>query len=286
MKYLKWIAIVIVVLIVVGVVAVWLGLDSVVRSEVESQASSSLNLQTTLAGANVSIFGQSVSLRQLEIASPKGFSAPKMFTLGGVKVGVSISNLRADPIVIDQVVIDKPYFVLEQANGKFNFRVLSKSPKKPAEDAGPSSDGKRPPGAPIHVIIHDLQINNPQVALRPGIPGLSSELDIPIPSFNLQDVGSGNGSKNGVAIRQVFMQVMTALAQKTTESNMLPPEAKDLLNLNVGAMQQEVQQQLGQQLGNLGKGVQAGGDLGKNAGNAIGKGLGGLLGGKKDQNGQ
>jgi uncharacterized protein involved in outer membrane biogenesis len=284
MKYLKWTVIGIVVLIVVVVLGVWLGLDSVVRSEVQSQATSSLNLETTLAFANVSIFGQSLSLKDMQIASPKGFSAPKMFTLGGVKVDVSISNLRSDPIIIDQVTIDKPYFVIEQANGKFNFRVLSKTSKKPAETPPPSSDGKRPAGAPIHVIIHDLQINNPQVALRPGIPGLSSEIDIPIQSFDLKDIGSGNGAKNGVAMREVFMQVMTALAQKTTESNALPPEVKDVLSLNVGAVQQELQQQVTQQLGNLGKGVQIGGDAGKNAGDAISKGLGGLLGGGKKDN--
>jgi hypothetical protein len=283
MKFLKWAVVAIVVLIIVGVVAVWLGLDSIVRSTVESQASSSLNLQTTLAGANVSIFGQSVSLSDLQVASPSGFSAPRMFTLGGVKVGVSVSNLRSDPIVIDQIVIDKPFFVIEQANGKFNFRVLSDTSKKPADTPPPSSDGKRPEGAPIHVIIHDLQINNPQVVLRPGIPGLSNELSIPIPSFDLKDVGSGDGDKNGVAMREVFMQVITALVQKTTESNALPPEIKQLLSLNVAALQQELQQQLTTQLGNLTKGGANLGDVSKNVGGTIGKGLGGLLNqGKKD----
>jgi hypothetical protein len=283
MKYFKWAAIAVVLLVVIVVVAVWLGLDSVVRSTVQSQASSSLNLQTTLAAANVSLFGQSVSLSDLQVDSPKGFAAPKMFTLGGVKVGVSVSNLRSDPIVIDQVTIDKPYFVIEQANGKFNFRVLSSTSKQPADTPPASSDGKRPPGAPIHVIIHDLQINSPQVALRPGIPGMASEIDVPIPSFDLKDVGSGNGNKNGVAMREVFMQVITALVQKTTESNALPPEIKNLLSLNVAAVQQELQQQVTQQLGNITKGINVGGNAGKNAGDAIKKGLGGLLGGKKDQ---
>ena len=279
MKYLKWTLIVIVLLVVVVIGGVWLAIDSIVRRGVETQATSSLNLQTTLAGANVSIFGGSLSLSDLQIASPDGFSAPRMFTLGGAKVGVSLSQIRSDPIGIQQIEIDKPALVIEQAGGKFNFQVLMDKPSQQSPDSGNPGDGKRQEGEPIRVVIHDLAINNPQVVIRPGIPGLKNEIQLSLPSFHMQNIGSGEGNQNGVAIKQVVMQVVTALVQKASESDSLPPEVKQLLSLNVGALKAQLATQLNKQITNITNGVGKNlpGDVGKNAGDAIQKGLGGLL---------
>jgi hypothetical protein len=272
MKYLKWIVLVIVVIIVLAIGGVWLTLDGIVRSEVESQATNSLNLQTTLASANVSIFGGSLALNDLQIASPEGFGAQRMLTLGGAKVGVSISQLRADPIGIDQITIDKPVLVIEQAGGKFNFHVLMDKPSKQSSDAGQPNDGKRQAGEPIRVIVHDLTVNNPKVVIHPGIPGLKNEISLNLPSIHLQDIGTGEGNKNGVAIKQVVMQVVTAMVQKAAESDALPPEVKQLLSLNVDQIRAQLQGELTKQIGNLTKGA------GKNlSGDSIEKGLGGLL---------
>src|SRR3954468_21104145 len=71
MKYLKWIVIGVVVLILIVVGVVLLRIDSIVRSTVETQATDSLDLATTLKSANVSIFGGSLALKDLEVASPQ-----------------------------------------------------------------------------------------------------------------------------------------------------------------------------------------------------------------------
>ena len=195
MRYFKWIALVVVALIIVVVVGVWLELDSIVRSEVQSQATSSLNLQTTLAGANVSLFGGSLGLSDLQIASPQGFNAPRMFTLGGAKVGVSISQLRSDPIGIQKIEIDQPMLVIEQSGGKFNFQVLMDKPSQQSPDAGQPSDGKRQPGEPMRLVIHELAINNAKVVIRPGVPMIDKEINIPIPSFAMQEIGNSAATK-------------------------------------------------------------------------------------------
>src|SRR4051812_47390534 len=125
MKRLKWIILGLVILILVVVGIVLLRIDSIVRYEVETQATDSLGLQTHLESANVSLIGGTVKLNGLEIASPQGFSAPQMVSLDGVRVGASLGKLRSDPIGVDQIVIDKPKLVVEQSNGQLNFQVLS-----------------------------------------------------------------------------------------------------------------------------------------------------------------
>ncbi|HVT91083.1 MAG TPA: AsmA family protein [Tepidisphaeraceae bacterium] len=283
MKKLKWIGGGVVLLIIVAVVVVFLMLNGIVRSVVETQATSSLNLQTTLGGANVSLLGGSLGLSDLQIASPKGYEAPRMFTLDGVKVGVSVGHLRADPIAVDQIVVDKPHLVIEQSGGKFNFQTLMDQPSaQPAENDKPAT-GTREAGQPIRLIINDLKINNAVVVIRPGIPGLSKEINVPIPSVELKDIGTADGNKNGVAIKQVVMLAITALAQKATELGDLPPEVKQLLSLNVDQVKQQVTAVVNKQVGKITSEItkQLPGDVGKDAGKAIEKGLGGLLGGDK-----
>ena len=256
MKRVKWIALGIVALIVIAVAIVLLRLDAIVRSQIESQSSASLGLPTKLESARVSILGGSLQLTDFGVSSPQGFAAPEMLALGGAKVGVSVGNLRTDPIGIDRIVLDKPRLVIEQSQGKFNFQVLtglqSKSPPDNSE--------------PIKLIIHELAINDAQVVVRPGIPGLSQELTLPIPSFAVNDIGRGEGAKNGAAIREVVTLVVATLAQKASESDKLPADVRKLLSLNVDQMKQQVQGEINKQIDQaqqkIEKGIQKGiGDI-------------------------
>jgi uncharacterized protein involved in outer membrane biogenesis len=279
MKYLKWIVLGVVLVIVIGVVAVFMTIDGIVRRSVETHATNSLDLQTTLRSADLSLLGGSLALKDLEVASPNGFSAPRMFTLGGAKLGVSYSQLRTDPIGVNEITIDQPQLVVEQANGKLNFQVLmDKQPKTPP-DSGKPGDGKRDEGEPIRLIIHDLAVNDAKVVLRPGIPGLAQEINVTIPSFHLQDIGRGEGNQNGAAIKEVVMLVVTTLAQKASESEGVPPDVKLLLSMNADQVKARLAGELKKDLGKVTK------DLGKNlppeANKAIEKGIGDLLGGDK-----
>lgn len=280
MKKLKWIVLAVVVIVVAAVIGVLVSIDSIVRKAVEVQATSSLDLQTTLGSANVSLLGGSLSLKDLQIASPPGFKADRMFTLAGVKVGVSLNQLRGDPIAIDQVVIDNPRLVIEQAGGKFNFQALMDRQSKQAPDSGSPGDGKRDEGEPVRLVIRDLAINDARVVLRPGIPGLDNELTVPIPSLHLKDVGSGQGNANGVAIKQVIMLAVTELAQKATEVGDLPGEVRQLLSVNVAQVAKRVQDELGKLTKELGKAIPT--EAAKDAGKAIEKGLGNILKGDKE----
>jgi hypothetical protein len=281
MKKLKWIILGLVLLVFIVVGAVLLRIDSIVRSVVETQATDSLGLQTQLDSANVSLLGGTVKLNGLRVASPQGFSAPQMMSLDGIKVGASLGKLREDPIGVEQIVIDRPKLVIEQSGGKFNFQVLSEQQSKKPVDAGKPGDGTREASEPVRLIIHDLTVNNAQVVLRPGIPGLDKEYALSIPSFDLTDIGTGEGNKNGAAIKEVVTLMVTTLAQKAAESKDLPQDVRQLLSLNADAVKERIAGELNKRVGKLGKELEKnlGSDAGKQAQDAIQKGLGNLLGG-------
>jgi hypothetical protein len=268
-------------LVVAGLIA-YLGLDRILKSTVEKQSSASLKLSTTLNSARLSLFGGKVNLNRLRIASPQGFSAPHMLELGDVDLAVSYGQLRRDPIHVQSLTLNQPRLVIEQSKGALNF--------KKAMDRMPASD--RSAEKPIKLIIDDLNMRDAQVVIHPGLPGVRQEIVVPVPSIALKNVGSGRGSQNGAAIKDVAMVVIAALAGSAAESGSLPPELKAILQLNVGQVAAnlgaEAQKQIAAAIpGELGNRLsKVAGDpqaLAKDPTKVLEGEVGGILGGKSAQ---
>jgi uncharacterized protein involved in outer membrane biogenesis len=261
-KWIKRIVLAVIVLIVAGIAIVYFSLNSIVRSTVESQATSSLGVKTTLGSAALSLFGGSLSLNDLEVGSPPNFSAPELFTLSGIKVGVNYGQLRNEPIHISQIVITNPNLVVEQANGKLNLQALM--------DQMPKSSSS----STMKVIIDKLELDNSNVTIRPGIPGLSSPITVTVPSLVMNNVGNADGSGNGAAIKDVIMQAATTLSAKGVDTANLPPEVKALLSGGINGLSTQLGTEVNAQIQNLT------GSLNNSVNKAVGGNLNNLLGGK------
>jgi hypothetical protein len=288
MKIVKWVVLGLVVVVIGIVVVVWLNLNGIVRRTVETQSSAQLNVPTALKGANVSLFGGSLSLKNFEVNSPPGFSAPKILALDDAKVKVSYGQLRQDPVHVEQVNIKGPKLVVEQAGGKFNFKALMDGAAKTEKPV----DGK----PPMKLIIDKLDISDALVVIRPGLPGVAPEINIPLPAISMEKVGTGDGNQNGAELKQVIMEVITVLASKAADSDKIPPELKMLLqgdlkdvagklvDAQVKKLTEDLQKKLPGETGKALEGVLNDPKAAAtNPTGAIEKGLGGLLGGKKDQ---
>src|SRR5439155_4052972 len=210
--------VVVVLLVVVAAIVVYLNLNRIVRKTVAEQTTASTNLTTTLGGANLSLFGGSLSLKDMEIASPQGYAAPKMFTLDGVTVDVSYGQLRQDPVHVQTIDIKGPKLVLEQKDQKFNIQAaMDQMPKR------------EPSQKEMKVIIDKLTVSSPIVVVRPGIPGMQDEITVPIPDIALQNIGTGEGNQNGAALKDVVMQVVNTMSAKASETTKLPAALKGQL---------------------------------------------------------
>ena len=279
MKTIRRVLLVLVLLVVVGLLVVYFSLNRIVQHTVESQATTSLNLNTTLNSARLSLFGGKLNLNQLQIASPPGFSAPHMLELGQTDLAVSYGQLRSDPVHVQSLTLDKPKLVIEQSGGTLNF--------KKAMDLMPPSDSTSQKNSK-KLVIDELKVQDAQVVVHPNLPGLPSEINVPVPSIVMKNVGTGDGSQNGAAIKDVVMQVVTALAGSASDSNALPEQLKALLKLNVSQVManlgSEVQKRIaaaipgefGAKLQEVIKDPQA---LMKDPGKAIQQNLGGLING-------
>src|SRR5580658_479393 len=132
MKWFRRILLLGVLLIAAVVGIVYVSLNSIICSAIQRQATASLGVQTTLASAHLSILGGKLDLQDLRVSSPPKFTARNMFTLGGISVAVHYGQLTAAPIHIQQIVIDQPVLVIEQANVQLNLDALvHQSPQAP-----------------------------------------------------------------------------------------------------------------------------------------------------------
>jgi hypothetical protein len=230
-RIIKWTFLVLLLLVVGGGVIVWVNLNKILKHTVETQSTAQLNLKTELDSAALSIFGGELNLSDLRIASPQGFQAPQMFRLGKADVNVKLGELRGDPVRVHSITLDKPKLVVERVGNQFNFkRAMELMPQQPQT---PPDQSK-----PLKLIIDELTIKDPTVVIRPGqinIPGIKllEEYTITIPTMAMKSIGTGEGAQNGAAVKDVVMQVITAMAASAANSDQLPDQLKNLINVDV-----------------------------------------------------
>ncbi len=275
MRLFKRILLPVVLLVIIALGILYFNLNRIVKHTIEVQSTNSLNLQTQLGSARLAIFGGNFSMNDLQIASPSGFSAPRILQLDKGAVHVTYGELRSDPVHIQSLTLKKPSIVVEQANGKFNFQAVM--------DQMPKQD---PNAQPIKVIIDQLKIEDATVILHPGLPGLSQELKVNVPSLEMHDVGSGEGNKNGAAIKDVAVLVITALAKKGGDMSNIDA-LKTQLSSAVKNVEDQARAQIDKQLQGVsdklkGSGLEnVGKDASKNISGALDKALGGSGDSKK-----
>jgi hypothetical protein len=287
MKLIRRLLLAVVVLIVVVVGIVFFSLDRIIRSEVQTQATSQLNLKTDLGSAALSLFGGKLGLHQLEVASPGGYSAPHMLEVGDTNVAVNYGQLRGTPVHVASILINKPKVVIEQKDGVFNFKkAMEQMPK--GEPTAPKEGNAK--SEPLKLIIDDLTVKDADVVIRPNLPGLSSDITVKVPALTMKNVGSGDGSKNGAAVKDVVMQVISALAANATNAGGIPDQLKSMLKSDVGQVVSQFGAEAQKQIASV-----VPGDLGQTLSSAIkdpqalvkdpGKALQGLIDNKKDSSG-
>jgi hypothetical protein len=101
----------------------------------------------------------------------------------------------------------------------------------PQGDPAPEGESK-----PLKMIIETLTVKDAQVVVRPGIQGLPQEINIPVGSIEMKNIGTGDGNQNGAAVKDVVSQLVTALAAQANTSDLLPPELKAILSGDLSAV--------------------------------------------------
>ncbi len=306
MKLLIKLFVVLVLLVAIGVTAVFFYIDKIAKAGVETGGSYALGVPTTLKSADVGVFSGEFSMRGLNVANPEGFDTDHFLNLDDAGVKVALKTLRGDTVELPSLHLISLDMNLEKKAGKSNYQMVLdnlkrlESGEKPAEDT--EEEGK---GFIVReIIIKDIVVH---VDLLP-IGGELSKVVVGLPKdeeIRLTDVGAGEGGP--VKLSELFGIIYQAVLMFVIENGGdLPSEILGELQNGLAGLLPLDEMGIGVMAGMDGqfedikgqfdefatKGLKGLGEdpegaaeqikgLGESAGDAL-KGLGGLLGGDKD----
>ncbi len=282
-KIVRKLIVALVLLVVVGGAVFGVSyIDFMVQRGIERGTTRSLNLDTQLGNADLSLLGGKLGLNNLTIAQPEGFSG-KLFAVDDANVQVSYGNLLSDPVRVADVNITRPTLNLSEKGGRLNIMKL-----RDLLEQAPETD---PNQEPLKVIIDSLTVTEPRVVIESSLLS-GGPRTITLPTFTLKNIGNAEEAQNGVELGKVGVEVITAMAAQALEDGGLPAELQQLLSGDVQALIDNAVPELKARLGDVVSdklGKELGGLLGEGgaenitgrAADEIGRGLGDLLGGNR-----
>lgn len=215
--------------LVIGLGAYFLmsNLDHIIKNAVEKYASAATQSSVSLDSVKLTLSSGDGQLSGLSIANPKGFSTPKAFYLGSVKVNVDTPSIRGTgPIIIHEVIIDQPQVTYELLNsGDSNLQTIQKNTQAYASsfqkgsstnDQQASVAGAEDAQKPSRkIVINNLIIRNGHVAIAQELLQ-GRQLGTSLPEIHLTDIGKNSG---GATVAQVTQQVLSAIISSASQAS-------------------------------------------------------------------
>ncbi|MEI8291671.1 MAG: hypothetical protein WCH99_19560 [Verrucomicrobiota bacterium] len=250
-KIIIRVAVVFVVLLIVGVVAVGFFLGDIVKAGMNTVGPKITQTTFVVNSVSISMLTGSAGVKGLVIGNPEGYRSPSAISVGKAAVSVAPLSILSDKIVVKSVEVRDAEITFEGnplgANNlkklMDNVNAIAGASAAPATNA-PAKTGQEKPAKKLQV--DDFLITGAKVQFN-GVT-------LPLPPIHLSNLGAGSdGITPAALVKEVLGQVTTATLKAVGES-----------------------------LTKLGKvAVDAGKDAGKAIGgeaSKIGKTLGGLFG--------
>lgn len=210
MKNLVRLLVGLVVVLVVGLVALFIYIDQIAKAGIERGSTYALGVPTTLKRADVHIFGGRLELDVLNVSNPQGFASDHFLDLKSGNVEVTLNSLRQDVVHVPHLKLSGVDVSLEKKAGQSNYRVILDNLKRLQGD--PNQPGKR--FIIDRLVIKDVTV---RVDMLGNVPaGDLTKASVPIDQVRLKKVGAEGG--RGVTISElsglVVKEILASAVQK------------------------------------------------------------------------
>lgn len=188
-------------LLIVGLATAYFVRNMLVARAVEAGSTYALGVDTSVGSAAVEIGGGNLTLNDLEVSNPEGFTTQKFLSLRRGMLDVDAGSVLDLEVVIDSFIIEGVTLRLEQIDQRGNFQALLNHIKQ--LDMASSGESKK---CRIGLIaLRDINVEGSLSLL-----GKTVEKSYTLPDFTMRDVGGDHGA----SISEVTAQVVKALITK------------------------------------------------------------------------
>ena len=273
-----------VLVIILAVVAVVLGIDSIAKSGVEKGASYALGVETTVDSIDVRLLDGQIVMDKLNVANPEGFTSPRLVQTGQLDVQVDLPSLMSKTVEVSKFELDGLEMHIEQKSGGSNISKIMDNLKRLSKDTDKDKEEPVSEGPSKKVLVKRILIQNVVAHFKMLV---GPALKVEVPTIELNDVSSdGPGGAAGQLTSQIFEAVLEAIlknAKGIVPADFLKGLDKDFLELGGQALEQvkEVTKEVEKVLEDSGVEESL-----KDAGKSVEEGLNklgeGIFGSKKD----
>lgn len=213
-RKLALVGIVILVLVVAGLGFLYLSLNRVIRSAVETYGPQVTQTEMRLGGVNVSPLSGNAELSNLVVGNPKGFKMPSAFKLGAMRVSLEVGSVLSDTIAIREIIISGPDITYELGPGGSNLTALQKNVEAytgGGAERGPTSPETKEGGKKVTIdrlLVQQAKVNVSAAVLK------GETVIVSIPDIELNDIGKeGQGASLAAVVERVLKEVNRKAAQ-------------------------------------------------------------------------
>ena len=210
---------------VVGLSGAYMGRNALIKHSVEKIGPRFTQTTVVLDKVDFRPFSGHLSLKNLHVGNPAGFSEKDLFSLGSITVDLQPKTLFGNKIIIDRIAVDKVSASYEIANGTDNIAALQKNitggktDTAPAAAPAPAKASAPKDEKPAkQVVIKDLTVTNAEVSA--SISGIG--MTLPLPAIHITGIGENKPSTFKEALTTIVnvfsTETLNAVAKATTEA--------------------------------------------------------------------
>ena len=217
----------VVVVLVIGFVGYRVigSLDKIIAAGIETYGSKITQADVSLDKVTLDLTSGQAALHGLQIGNPPGYKTDYLVKLDQISMTLDTSTITRNPVVIKEIVVEKPSMIYELAAGGSNVDALLKNVKSYT-----GAESKQGSGGEEHkLIINDLIIKDGQVNLSASaLQGKT--MSAPLSDIHMKDIGKAEGGATPGEVTELIMgQIKTNAVSAVGSIKNLPGAVTDQL---------------------------------------------------------
>jgi len=191
-------------IVIVAGFLLYSSLDAIVKAAIEKIGSDVTGTQVRVNDVDISPTSGEGALRGFRVTNPVGFENENAFQFDEITMKLDLTTLTADPVVIEEIVVQGPRIRYEFGGRGTNVGAIQKNVEG-------YSAGSEPSEGP-NIVINNLYFRDGQVSVA-GADLLEKGVTAELPDLHMTDIGTAEG---GATPEVVAKKVMHQLGRKIT----------------------------------------------------------------------